>query len=175
MVTNGMVVPNKMMTTYFFQSGPSSAYGRQTPSAKADGNASKTVSAGVTGLTASTTYHYRIVATSAGNPPSNGADATFTTPAAGSGGTGGPGKNSVSISSIPTAITWGRTAQIAGSVTGPGKAALTVLLMANPFPYTAGFKPTGATTTTSTTGAYAFTVRPGLNTATRSGWRASRR
>ena len=161
---NGIVVPNKTPTTYNFQYGTTTGYGSTTPSATANGNASKTVKADVTGLTASTTYHYRIVATSAGNPPSNGADATFTTPASGSGGTGGPGKNSVSISSIPTAITWGRTAQIAGSVTGPGKASLTALLMANPFPYTAGFKPTGATTTTSMTGAYAFAVRPGVNT-----------
>ncbi len=161
---NGIVVPNKTTTTYLFQYGTSTAYGSQTPPATANGNASKTVSADVTGLTASTTYHYRIVATSAGNPASNGADATFTTPAAGSGGTGGPGKNSVSISSVPTAVTWGRTAQIAGSVTGPGKGGLTVVLLASPYPYTAGFKPTGATTTTSMTGAYAFTVRPGANT-----------
>lgn len=161
---NGVVVPNKTATTYYFQYGTSTSYGRQTPSATANGNASKTVSANVTGLTANTTYHYRLVAKSAGNPPSYGNDATFITPAAGTGGNGGAGKNAVSISSIPHAITWGRTAQIAGSVTGPNKAGLTVGLMASPYPYTAGFKPTGATTTTSNTGAYAFTVRPGAIT-----------
>jgi len=92
---------------------------------------------------------------------------TFTTLAAGSGGGGGNGgssKNAVSISSIPPVITWGRTAQIAGSVTGSNNAGLTVVLMANPYPYTGPFKPTGATTTTSMTGAYTFTVRPGANT-----------
>lgn len=156
---NGIVAPNKTPTTYYFQYGTSTAYGSQTPSASANGNASKAVSAGVSGLTASHTYHFRLVATSAGGT-SQGADATFTTAASGA---GGPSKNSVSIGSIPHTITWGRTAQIAGSVTGPGKAGQTVTLLASPYPYTVGFKPTGQVTTTSTAGAFTFTVQPGAN------------
>lgn len=157
---NGIVAANKTPTTYHFQYGTTTSYGRNTPTATANGNASKTVSADVTGLTASTTYHFRIVATSTSGT-SSGADLTFTTAAT---GTGGPSKNSVSISAIPPTITWGHTANIAGSVTGPGKAGQTVTLEANPYPYTAGFKPTGATTTTSSSGAYSLTVRPRRNT-----------
>lgn len=59
-------------TTYHFEYGTSTAYGLRTPDATADKAGS--VQAPVTGLTAQTTYHYRLVA-----GDSNGADRTFRT------------------------------------------------------------------------------------------------
>ena len=156
---NGLVTPNKSTTTYYFEYGTSTSYGTKTTSATVAGNAAKTVSSDITGLLPSTTYHFRIVATSAGGT-ADGADQTFTTSAI---TPPVPGKNAVSISSNPRTITWGQTTRVAGTVTGPGKAGQTVALMVNPYPYVSGFKPTGQTTTTSSTGAYSFTVRPGVN------------
>lgn len=156
---NGLVTPNKSTTTYYFEYGTSTSYGTKTTSATVAGNAAKTVSTDVTGLLPATTYHFRIVATSAGGT-AQGADQAFTTSAS---TPPVPGKNAVSIGSLPHTITWGQTAHIAGTVTGPGKAGQTVALLVNPSPYVAGFKPTGQTTTTSSTGAYSFAVRPGVN------------
>lgn len=156
---NGLVTPNKTTTTYHFQYGTSTAYGATTTSTTVAGNAAKTVKAHVTGLLPSTTYHFRIVATSAGGT-ADGADQTFTTSAS---APPPPSKNAVSIGSIPHVITWGQAAHIAGMVSGPGKAGRTVALRVNPYPYVSGFTPTGQTTTTSPTGSYSFTVRPGSN------------
>src|SRR3712207_6114717 len=60
---NGVVNPNKEDTTYYFEYGTTTAYGTKTPSAVEGGNAGKSVSANITGLTPNTTYHYRLVAT----------------------------------------------------------------------------------------------------------------
>jgi len=63
-----------------FEYGTSAAYGASAPCNPAPGSGTTAVgvSAGVEGLTANTTYHFRIVATNAGGT-STGADATFTT------------------------------------------------------------------------------------------------
>jgi len=163
---NGTVAPNKTTTTYHFEYGQSStSLSSMTTPATVNGNATKSVSADVTGLIPGTTYFFRIVAT---NPSgtTTGSEQSFTTPVLGGGGGGGgpTGNNSVSISSVPPTVTWGHTAQITGRVSGPAKPNQTVVLKSSPYPYTGAFTPTGQTTTTSTTGTYAFTVRPGRNT-----------
>jgi len=82
---NGSVNPEGQATTYQFQYGTTTAYGTNVPSpAGSAGSGSTAVneSAAVTGLTASTLYHYRITATNA-TGTTNGADQTFTTSAAG--------------------------------------------------------------------------------------------
>jgi hypothetical protein len=158
---NGTVTANKSATTYHFQYGTTTAYGKTTPNqmqAAANGNNAHAVSAGVTGLAPSTTYHFRLVASnSAGG--GNGLDMTFTTPASGVAGT-----NAVSIHSRPNPVTFGRATAISGQVTGPKNAGAKVTLESSPFPYTAPFKPTGLTTTTSATGTYSFVTAPGVNT-----------
>lgn len=73
------VHPQGRPTTYQFEYGPTAAYGSQTPQASAGGGDSATpVSAPVTGLQSSTTYHYRIVATNS-KGSTHGPDRTFTT------------------------------------------------------------------------------------------------
>ncbi|MDQ6836231.1 MAG: fibronectin type III domain-containing protein [Actinomycetota bacterium] len=155
---NGTVSPNKVSTTYYFQYGTTKSYGTNTTPATANGNASKAVSASVTGLIPATTYHFRLLASNS-TGTSHGVDKTFTTASA-----VGGGKNSVTISSLPGAVTFGHTATLSGKASGPGKGGALVALESNPYPYTHGFKPTGATTTTSQNGTYAFTVRPRVNT-----------
>jgi hypothetical protein len=157
----GAVSPNKEETTYYFEYGTTAEYGTKTPTeGPTGGNASKPVSVDVTGLAPSTTYHYRIVATNASGT-ATGADATFTTTAAGA----PPGaQNTVSIKASPAAVTFGKPTAISGQVTGPDNAGIEVTLEENQYPYTGGFKPTTVTGTTSATGAYMLAVVPTVNT-----------
>jgi hypothetical protein len=77
----GTVNPGGAATTYHFEYGTSSSYGLTTPSTDAgSGSATLSVSAGISGLTADTTYHYRLVASNA-DGTSDGADRTFRTTA----------------------------------------------------------------------------------------------
>jgi hypothetical protein len=79
---NGTVNPQGADTQYFFEYGTTTAYGLATvPQAAGSGTANVAVQATISGLTASTTYHYRLVATS-GSDRVEGLDQTFTTSAA---------------------------------------------------------------------------------------------
>lgn len=77
---NGTVNPNGSATTYFFQYGTSTAYGKQTssPSAGSD-TTTQPESVSISGLAPGRTYHFRIVAHNQAGT-SDGADGTFTTP-----------------------------------------------------------------------------------------------
>jgi hypothetical protein len=80
--------------TYLFEYGTSETYGFVTPQGPVDSEGSAMpVSAAVSGLAPSTTYHFRIVATNSGGV-TYGPDRTFTTLAGAGGGdpgTGDPG------------------------------------------------------------------------------------
>lgn len=161
---NGTVFPNQNDTTYVFQYGTTTSYGTATPSqGPVSGNAGKSVSADLTGLTPSTTYHFRISATNSAGT-SNGNDLTFTTPASGTPPPGPNPQNTATITSAPAIVTFGRATTISGQITGSGNAGVTVTLEENPYPYTAGFKATPQTTTSTATGTYTFTVAPTLST-----------
>ena len=82
---NGTVNPQGTDTSYHFEYGTSNSYGTSTPTKDAGaGSSDVAVSAPLTGLTPGTTYHFRLVATSAAGT-SVGSDMTFaTTPAPGS-------------------------------------------------------------------------------------------
>jgi phosphodiesterase/alkaline phosphatase D-like protein len=78
---NGSVNPNGSSTTYHFDYGTTTSYGSQSPAADADagsGSSVVPVSTDLNGLTPSTTYHYRVVATNA-DGTTTGSDQTFTT------------------------------------------------------------------------------------------------
>jgi hypothetical protein len=153
------VTADKAATTYHFEYGTTN-YGHSTQPQTVpavNGKNPQNVSASVSALTPNTTYRFRLVATnSAGTTSVSG---TFTT--AKPGGTIG---NAVTIHSRPNPVTYGSTTTISGQVTGPQNAGAKVTLESSPFPYTAPFKPTGLTTTTSATGTYSFVVAPGVNT-----------
>jgi outer membrane protein assembly factor BamB len=75
---NGLVNPHGLTTTVYFQYGPTTSYGSTTSAQTKSGNTYQSVSANVSGLAASTTYHFRIVATNSGGTR-YGSDSTFTT------------------------------------------------------------------------------------------------
>jgi len=80
-VLHGLVDPNDRKTTYWFELGPTTAYGTSTnPASAGSGKVAVTVNHAVGGLQAGTTYHVRVVASNdKGTTP--GDDVTFTTPA----------------------------------------------------------------------------------------------
>ncbi|HET9103712.1 MAG TPA: fibronectin type III domain-containing protein [Solirubrobacteraceae bacterium] len=158
---NGTVDPNKQSTTYSFQYGPTTAYGKTTPVTTVAGNAGKSVSAAITGLAPMTVYHFRVTATNASGQ-AMGQDVRFTTTAV---GTPPPAaKNAVGIGAVPGTVTYGRSAVLSGAVTGPKSGGVQVILKAQPYPFTAAFKATGAVTTSASSGRYSFTVAPRVRT-----------
>lgn len=152
---NGVVNPHKEATTYAFEYGTTTAYGARTPDATVSGNAGKDVNATVTGLTPNTVYHYRLVATNPSGADA-GADLTFTTAAS---YTLPP---TITIAAVPATVRFGSTSTISGQLTNAA-VGTTVTLQQSPHPFTA-FTDVGTPVATDATGAYAFTVTPGLNT-----------
>ena len=90
---HGELNPRSSDASYRFEYGTTANYGAITPETDAgSGDTVKDISADLSGLSPSTTYHYRIVATSDGGT-ANGEDRTFTTGAAPPVGGGGGGGN----------------------------------------------------------------------------------
>ncbi len=75
---HGSVYPHGLPTTVYFQYGTTTSYGHTTPVQTKTGNTYQSVSANNSGLSASTTYHFRIVATNSAGTKYGG-DRTFTT------------------------------------------------------------------------------------------------
>lgn len=76
---NGTVNPNGSTTNYYFEYGTTTGYGADTTATSAgSGTAAIAVSAVLTGLSRSTTYHFQIVATNTGGTTYGGA-LSFTT------------------------------------------------------------------------------------------------
>jgi hypothetical protein len=76
--------PNGSATSYQFEYGPTASYGTDVPvpaAAVGNGTSAVAVTQPIAGLQASTTYHYRIVATN-GSGTARDIDRTFVTPAA---------------------------------------------------------------------------------------------
>jgi hypothetical protein len=82
-ILQGSINPSDKPTTYYFEYGTSTAYGATTAQATLPkSKAWQAVSAVITGLSAGSTYHYRIVAWNGGGTKDKtvGSDHTFTTP-----------------------------------------------------------------------------------------------
>jgi hypothetical protein len=75
---NGTVDPHGLTTTVYFQYGTTAGYGNTSASQSKTGNAYQNVSTNISGLTALTTYHFRIVGTN-NSGTTYGGDRTFTT------------------------------------------------------------------------------------------------
>jgi streptogramin lyase len=75
----GTVDPRSEPTTWYFEFGPTAAYGHRTPTRSAgDGEGPVVVTAPLSGLADSTTYHYRLVATNVAGT-ARGVDRALTT------------------------------------------------------------------------------------------------
>jgi len=82
---NGVVNPQGRETTYYFEFGETTNYGQQTtPQSAGAGTQPVSVQAGLAGLRADATYHYRLVAVGPDNAVALGEDRTFQTGGAGS-------------------------------------------------------------------------------------------
>src|SRR5262245_28471957 len=76
---HGSVDPNNEATTWYFEFGPTTAYGPKTATQNAgSGNNPTNVVTNVSGLSPSTSYHYRLVASNASGT-TLGADRSFMT------------------------------------------------------------------------------------------------
>jgi hypothetical protein len=152
----GSVNPHGSNTSYYFQYGPTRAYGGQTALADAGaGTGSVHVTAAVGGLQPLTKYHFRLVAVNAAGAIV-GADRSFRTTKV---------PLSLQILTSPDPTSFGGPVQVEGTLSGTGSANREVVLQANAFPFTAGFADVGNPELTSATGAFSFTAL-GLTTAT---------
>jgi hypothetical protein len=75
---NGSVNPHGLTSTVRFQYGRTASYGSTTPNQIKTGNTTQAALGNISGLAASTTYHFRIVATNS-RGTRYGLDRTFTT------------------------------------------------------------------------------------------------
>jgi hypothetical protein len=148
-VLHGALNAKGQPANFVFQYGKTKNYGAQTPLAPGGrSTATIQVSQSVAGLQANTTYHYRILATSArGATP--GGDRTFTTPKV---------PLSLQIGGAPNPVVFGDPFSVQGTLSGTGAAGRVVALQFNPFPYLAGFATLGNPEVTSSTGAFSFPV-----------------
>jgi hypothetical protein len=134
-------------TTYYFQYGPTKAYGAQTALADAGaGRSTVKVSVPVTGLLPVTTYHFRLIAVNAGGA-ATGDDRDFATAKV---------PLSLAILASPNPTIFGGTVTVQGTLSGTGNGNVPVMLQANPFPYTQGFATVGNPELTTATGGFSF-------------------
>jgi hypothetical protein len=153
----GTVNPRGAVTTYYFQYGPTIAYGRQsTPATLPAGITKVKVGQAVTGILPG--YHYRLVGSN-GYGPTLGKDRTFglkSTEAV-------PPKFTLAKSPEPTPF--GGAYVLGGSITGVGIANRKLALQSSPFPYLTPFATIGLPVLTNALGRFSFRV-PSLSTST---------
>jgi hypothetical protein len=141
------VGPRGSATEYHFEYGTTTAYGAQTPATSAgSGSQEAAVAQTIGGLAAYTTYHYRVIATSAAGTAVGG-DAVFTTRKM---------PLSLSLASEPNPVIFGSPLTVSGVLSGTGDAGVAVVLQGNPFPYTHGFHNLTAPQPAGATGAFTF-------------------
>lgn len=145
----GTINPRGSDTTYYFQYGPTKAYGLQTGAADAGaGTHPVKVAMTIGGLQPITPYHYRLVAVN-GAGAKEGADRSLLTT-----------KIPLSLGILvgPNPVLFGGPVVIEGTLSGTGNANRQVVLQSNPFPFTAGFVDTGNPEITRETGGFVFTL-----------------
>jgi hypothetical protein len=145
----GTVDPGGAATSYFFQYGPTIAYGKQTtPGQLPAGTARVKVGQAVSGLLVG--YHYRLVATnSVATVP--GKDRTFAVQT-----TTGKARFTLAKSSAPTV--YGETFVLSGTLSGAGNANRALVLQASPYPFLEAFATVGLLAHTDAAGRFSFHV-----------------
>ena len=145
----GSVNPQGLATSYYFQYGPTKAYGGQSAIGSA-GSGAKGVSVAVAigGLQPLTIYHYRLVAVNA-DGTALGSDHTFQTTKV---------PLSLAILASPDPVTFGGPVVIQGTLSGTNNGGRKVILQGDPWPFTAGFQPVGNPELTNAAGGFSFTL-----------------
>jgi hypothetical protein len=122
----GTATPHGVATQAYFEYGTSTQYGSRTgPANVGSGEAAVTIRSTVGALKAGTTYHYRVVASSAGGT-TRGADRTFKTPAAPTFG---------ALTASHRTVAYGHATALTGNVRGTGAAGAQFQLFADPYPF----------------------------------------
>lgn len=146
---NGTVDPRGSDSSYYFQYGPTKAYGLQTGILDAGaGTKSVHVAIAIAGLAPLTQYHYRLVAVSSGGFGYGGDKAFHTTKV----------PLSLAILSSPNPVLYGGAIVVQGTLSGTGAANRPVVLQATPFPFAAGFVDVGNPQLTNAAGSFSFPV-----------------
>jgi hypothetical protein len=153
-VLQGSIVPRNLATTYYFEYGPTAAYGQKTTTGNlAAGSVKVKVTRAVTGFLPG--YHYRLVATNA-NGSASGKDRTFSsTKSAG-----------FDLPKTYTAIPVGSPFVLSGTLTANPNTLRAIVLQATPFPYMAPYANVGPPILTGAGGRFTFRV-PNLRTSTK--------
>lgn len=151
----GAVNPKGEAATYYFQYGPTTAYGSQTPSTSLPAGKTRVkVSQTVTGLLQG--YHYRLVASN-GQAPVDGHDRTYTIKKPRT----TPKRLALKFTLVKPSAEGqvvGSPVTIQGTLSGPGGADRGVVLQSSPYPSGSLFTNVGAQQTTSSTGRFAFFI-----------------
>jgi hypothetical protein len=148
-VLKGRVNPRGLATEYYFQYGPTTAYGSQSSAASAgSGTLEVKLTQPVTGLQPYTTYHFRVIATSSAGTTAS-TDATFVTKKI---------PLSLAASATPTQIVFGSALSVSGTLSGTGNASVGILLQANLFPYNHGFQDITAPVPTDALGSFSIPI-----------------
>jgi hypothetical protein len=156
---SGTVNPRGLATTYQFEYGRTTSYGSKTTAQSAgSGTSSLAVTATISSLTPGTTYHYRIVATSAAGT-SKGADRTFKT-----------GTQSVTIANARQIVVYGRSTTLSGAASSQ-RAGETLSVLAQPFGETSFGSIANVSTTTG--GSWTYVARPTIRTTYRVQWQTA--
>jgi hypothetical protein len=150
----GAVNPRGSETTYFFQYGPTVAYGRQTPVTSV-GKGTTTVKVGQTVVGFLAGYHYRIVAVNA-HGTKFGRDRTFTAPSRRL-------KFAMESTKQAAPTPYGGTFVLRGTLTGGPLHTITA--QSSPFPYLTAFSDVGAPLLTNAAGSFAIPI-PNLKEST---------
>ncbi len=155
-VLSGTVNPRTLATTYYFQYGPTGAYGSQTtPASLPVGTSPVKVSKTVVGILLGN--HYRLVATNA-DGMAMGHDRTVSPTKA--------TKPGFTLPKLFQPTPLGTAFLLKGTLTGPGNVNRQIVLQATPYPYSAPYTNVGAPISTGAGGVFAFRV-PSLTTSTK--------
>jgi len=152
----GTVNPRTLATTYYFQYGPTAAYGLQTAPGTLPAGTSAKVKVSLTASGILTGYHYRLVASNAAGT-TDGHDKTFSAKKA---------KNGFVLPQAFAPTPLGGTFVLSGTLTGLGNANRQIVLQASPYPYRTAYANISGPILTDALGRFSFRV-PNLTASTK--------
>ena len=132
---DGTVDPRTYATTYYFQYGPTIAYGQQTASATLPAGSTSTVKISASASGFFSGYHYRLVASNE-KGAKDGKDRTYTP-------TTTRKKSEFVLPKSFQPTTLGGTFVLSGTLTGADSAGHEIVLQGTPYPYTAPYTDLG--------------------------------
>jgi hypothetical protein len=144
------VDPNGRLTTYHFEYGTTTGYGKRTADASAgSGQSARGVSAAISGLSPNTRYHYRVVAANDAGV-AHGRDRSFVALR---------NPRAITASASPNPAVWSGSTTVSGKVSGQGVGGATVALERQDFPFAGPFYLV-ATKKAAGNGSFSFKVGP---------------